>query len=280
MALSKKAEDRIKLALERYKNRIRLKTIGPHALKPEEIRDLISSGFLKGFGTVKAPVTEAYLITHRQLVDSKSATRSVQEGAQKFLERMMNRYIDKCADQFAADVQSSIEGTLLPMIDRREGAAVYEALQDPDLYKKNLRGLLRDKVENWNHRWKTIVTTELNRASNWGALDSILENNKGLSPGAITVFKSGNLPHAGACKYCAKFWYMPDGKTPRTYRLSELIANGSNIGKKAKDWLPTVDSTHPNESHTLHELSPGYGFANGELEFIDPSHDEYKKQRG
>jgi hypothetical protein len=280
MALSAKAQSRIKKALDRYKARTKLRTIGAHALSPEEIRDLVASGFIKGLTDFSAPVVEAYIKTHVQHTGGVVAPRSTQEGAMKWLEKMMERYIDKAGDQLAADVQSSIEGTLMPIIDRREGKVIYEALKDPDIYKKNLRSLLREKVENWDYRWKTIVNTELNRASNWGSMDAILHNNAGVTPENITVYKVGNEPGHGACKYCAKFWYEADGKTPKVYRLSELIANGSNIGRKAKDWLPTVDGAHPNETHTLHELKPGYGFVNGEIEFIGEGHDELKKQRG
>lgn len=277
--LSKKAQKKIDDVVKRYKAYLRYKAVGPQALSRDELMELVRSGMLTAEKKVSSPVTEAYLHTHEQMVEGAAAPRQVRDGALDFLERMMDRYTGKMADQLKSDVLSSIEGTLEPFLDRREGAQIYEALQDKNIWKKNLRALLRDRVDNWEYRYRTIIGTELNRASNWGAMDAILHNNADQTPETISVYKQGNKPGAGACKYCAKFWYMDDGVTPRVYKMSDLIANGSNIGKKAADWKPTIDSTHPNESHILSELKPGFGFINGSLEWIGEGHDEHHKQK-
>lgn len=276
--LSKKAQNKIDEIVKRYKAFLKLKTIGPHAVTREEMIDLIRSGMLTKKVQVKAPVHEAYLHTHEQMVNDLPAPRQVRDGALDFLERMHKRYIDKIADQISADVQSTVEGTLSSMFDRRAGSQIYEVLQSDDLFRTNLRGLLRDKVNNWEWRYKTIVNTELNRAANWGAMDAILHNNPAKAPEQIVVFKQGNKPGHGTCKHCEKFWYLDDKVTPRVYKMSELIGK-TNVGKKAKDWEPTIDSTHPNESHVLIELKPGFGFINGSLEYVGEDHDEFKRQR-
>jgi len=280
--LSKEAQKKIEQAVARFKSYLRFKAVGPQALTRSELVDLIRSGMLntQEKTKVQAPIHEAYLDTHQQVVEDTAAPRQVRDGALDFLERTMDRYIGKTADQLKTDVLTAVEHQILPFKDRREGAVIYEALQDKEIWKKNLRSLLKDKVDNWEFRYRTVVNTELNRASNWGAMDAILHNNADQSPDEIIVFKQGNKPGHGACKYCAKFWYLEDGITPRVYKMSELIANGSNIGRKAKDWLPTIDSTHPNESHILSELKQGFGFQNGKLEWISEGHDEFKKQRG
>jgi len=277
--LSKKAQVKIDKAVESYKAYLRYKAVGPQALTRDQLMDLIRSGKLGKETAVKAPINEAYLHTHAQMVDNLPAPRQVRDGALDYLERMMDRYTSKLGDQLKSEVLSVVEGTIMPIADRREGAAVYEALQDPKIWSKNLRTLLKDRVENWEFRYRTIVNTELNRASNWGAMDAILHNNPTQEPHELVVFKQGNKPGAGACPECAKFWYLEDGMTPRVYKMSELLANGSNIGKKKADWKPTIDSTHPNESHILSELKPGFGFQNGGIEWISESHDEFKKQR-
>lgn len=278
--LSKKAQSMIDKIVARYKAYLRFKSVGPQACTRAELLELVRSGMLTKEKKVESPVGEAYLHVHEQLVDNTPAPRQVRDGALDFLERMHARYTDKLTDQVASDIQSSIEGSIMPFANRRDGEAVYEALQaDKDLWKQNLRGMLKDKVDNWEFRYKTIISTELNRASNWGAVDAILHNNPELEPGQITVYKQGNKPGGGACSACSHLWYMPDG-TPKTYKMSELLANGTNIGRKQKDWLATIDSTHPNCSHILSELKPGFGFVNGSLEWISHGHDEYKKQKG
>lgn len=281
VVLSKEAMAKIETSVRRFKVYMRYKTVGPQALTRTELTDLVRSGMLNTAekSTIKAPITEAYLHVHEQMVNSSVAPRQVRDGALDFLERTMQRYTEKLGEEIKVDVLTAVEHQIMPFQNRAEGKIIYEALQDKDIWKKNLRTLLKDKVENWEFRYKTIVNTELNRASNFGALDSILHNHATKDPAQITVFKQGNKPNHGACKYCAKFWYLDDGITPRVYKMSELIANGSNIGRKANAWLPTIDSTHPNESHILSELAEGFGFINGGIEWIGDAHDEYPHQR-
>jgi len=283
MALSGDAQKKIMDLIKAFKALMKLKSSGPQRLTQSEWKALINSEFWKkGNPEITAPVGEAYLLTHQQVVgENGPAPKAMRDGAMQFLERTMERYSGKAVDQLSTDILSTVETQLFPFEDRREGEAIYEALKDPNIYKKNLRSLLEDKVDNWTARYKTVVKTELNRASNWGSMDAILHNNPDKEPHQLTVYKQGNKPGHGACKYCEKFWYMDDRITPRTYRLSELIANGSNLGKKAADWQPTVDSTHPNESHLLNELRPGFGFDNGgNITYVREDHDEYKKQKG
>lgn len=55
------------------------------------------------------------------------------------------------------------------------------------------------------------------------------------------------------CDYC-RIFYTTDGTTPRVFNLSTLVANGSNIGRKAgrpslegenaTEWKPVLGSTH------------------------------------
>lgn len=280
MALSKKAQVRIQKALDRFKAYMKFKAIGPHALTPSELKDLIRNGMIRPNEPIRPTVVETYLATHQQVAQGDVATKSVRDGALDFLERQFERYTGKFADQLKVDVLSTLENNIMPFVDRREGQTVYQVLKDPSTHAKNLRAELQGKIENAEFRWKTIVNTELNRASNMGSMDAILHNNAEKGPEEIHVYKRGNKPGHGACEHCARFWYLEDGITPRVYKMSELMANGSNIGKKRRDWLPTIDATHPNESHILMELRPGNGFVNGELEYIGRDHDEYKRQRG
>jgi hypothetical protein len=278
MGLSNKAQNRIMQLIKDYKDLMTFKTVGPGGLSRSRLRELILSGKIKKDAMLASPVIEAYLKTHQQAVDSTAAPMDVRRGAISFLERQMQRYSEKAVTNLTTDILGTLEAQIHPEFDQKEGSAIYEALQDPKLFKKNLRSLLNDKVDMWEHRWKTVVTTELARASNFGAMDAIIHNNKGADSAQITVFKSGNKPHGGSCEVCAKLWYLPDGITPKTYRLSELMANGSNHGKKKPEWLATIDNTHPNESHTLHELKSGYGFSGGDIAWVGVDHDEFEKQ--
>jgi hypothetical protein len=243
------------------------------------LKDLVRSGYITSSKSPQNAVSRAYLITHEDTAVN-AAPKTVRDGALDFLERMFQRYTDKAGEQFKNDLLSTLEAQLMPFADREEGKNIYALLRDKDAPKKYLGKALEDTVHEWRNRWRLIVNTELSRASNFGAMDAILTNNKGIDPKDIIVYKTG--PSDGAvCNECKKFWFREDFITPRVYRMSELLANGSNIGRKRREWKPTVDNTHPNERHlVLHELKPGWGFRAGGLSYISKDHDELRFQRG
>jgi hypothetical protein len=92
------------------------------------------------------------------------------------------------------------------------------------------------------------------------------------------ISKNGVVSHN--CKKCHGLYLNVNG-TPKVFKMSELIANGSNYGKKAADWKPCLTSLHPNCRCLLSEVSPGWGFRSGsdEQTFIKIGHNEYLKQK-
>ena len=52
--------------------------------------------------------------------------------------------------------------------------------------------------------------------------------------------------YPGACKHCIRLYLTNGlGSMPIVYKVSDLIANGSNIGRKSFEWKPVVGATHP-----------------------------------
>jgi hypothetical protein len=250
MALKEKTKKIIQKSVERFIAFLKYRAVGPHALTKAQLKDLVRSGWIKNMGTTHA-VAESYNLTHARVADTIMPMSS-REGSIKYLEGMFNNYAEKAG-----------------------------LLQDPKNWGKYLGNELHGKVEGWRGRWSTIVKTELNNASNWGSIDAILHNNKHKNPEDLYVFKAGRpTSDPRICKFCVKFWFTEDGVTPRVYRMSELIAKGSNIGRKAAEWTETVGSTHPNCSHHLIEMRPGYGFDDkGNLEYKSKTHNQHTHQK-
>jgi hypothetical protein len=279
MALKPKTHAKINRSMQRFVSYLKYRAIGPHALTRAELKDLVRSGLITSSQAPKASVARSYLTTHAQST-SLPAPKNTRDGAIDFLERMFARYADKAAQQLTADLMGRIEAGIMPFVNREEGRNVYDLLRDKEATQKHLGQALNDTVKEWRNRWKLICDTELARASNYGAMDAILHSNQNKSPEEIVVYKVG--PHDGSvCSECQQFWFWEDGVTPRVYLMSELIAGGSNIGRKRRDWKPTVDNTHPNERHfVLQELKPGYGFQGSKKVYIGKDYDEYGRQRG
>lgn len=117
--------------------------------------------------------------------------------------------------------------------------------------------------ENWERDWQRVARTELVEAHNQGALQALITRHpdsqqaiaRAMPPQtpSILVYK---IPSVNACPYCKKIWLDADG-SPRLYPLSDVMANGSNEGRKATDWRPVVGPIHPNCTEgALLEYSP------------------------
>jgi len=71
------------------------------------------------------------------------------------------------------------------------------------------------------------------------------------------------------CPHCRRLHLESDGVTPKIYRLSDVLANGTNVGKKADDWQMVINVVHPNCRCQLVQLPKGYFFNKlGKLEFV------------
>jgi hypothetical protein len=62
-----------------------------------------------------------------------------------------------------------------------------------------------------------------------------------------------------ACKKCVELYLTNgQGSAPRIYTVGELMRNGSNIGRKQKDWKPVIGATHPWCRCELEYIPEGY----------------------
>ena len=87
------------------------------------------------------------------------------------------------------------------------------------------------------------------------------------------VFQSG-------CKKCVQLYLTKGvGSQPRLFKLSELQANGTNIGRKVDEWLPTVGPTHPHCRCMLVSVDPNYEWDETTQDFSKPKQFERKVQR-
>lgn len=132
------------------------------------------------------------------------------------------------------DVQKEVAGN----VQRRESIG-------------KLKKQLADIQKDWSRDWNRVAITEKTNALNRGVADKMAADH-----GDAWVFKR---PMPDACKHCVKLHIGPDGH-PRLFRLSQLEANGTNVGKKAADWLPVVGTVHPHCQCQLHRVPPGWGF--------------------
>lgn len=92
-------------------------------------------------------------------------------------------------------------------------------------------------TRDWNRDWTRIAVTEKQNAMQHGVADYYRDE---YGPSVLVAKRA--MP--SACKHCDRLHNGPDNQ-PRIFRLSDLEENGTNIGRKANDWLPVVGTVHP-----------------------------------
>jgi hypothetical protein len=121
---------------------------------------------------------------------------------------------------------------------------------------RDLASELGHATEDWSRDWGRIAATEKQNAMQEGFASSLVEREG--PPDQVYVAK---IPKSDACPECIRLHLEAgQGSPPRVFLLSELQANGTNVGKKAREWGAVVGSTHPWCACEMIHLPPGWGF--------------------
>ena len=76
--------------------------------------------------------------------------------------------------------------------------------------------------------------------------------------------------YPGACSHCVKHYLTGGlGSEPRVFTIKQLEANGTNIGRKQKDWKPTFSPLHPFCRCNAHEYEEGSVWDKEEKRWIE-----------
>lgn len=111
------------------------------------------------------------------------------------------------------------------------------------------------------HNWHRIAQTELQGAYNEGRTYTALD-------GYGQDAQIARFPESGACGHCLRL-FIKDG-VPRVFPVEELAANGTNVGRKPADWLPTIWPVHPHCHCDVITVPPGMKVAeDGRLENVE-----------
>lgn len=99
---------------------------------------------------------------------------------------------------------------------------------------------IAEKTGDWSRDFDRIVAYNTHKAIEEGKA-TMIERNAG-DPDVL-VYKDV-MP--GACKHCVELYLTNGiGSKPRLFKLSELRANGTNVGRKVSEWKATLGPIHP-----------------------------------
>lgn len=117
---------------------------------------------------------------------------------------------------------------------------------------KNINKEIKEKFNDWSYI-KPSVEYISESVFNEGRADEMIDNNNGDDPYVYIVSRPD------CCKHCRRVYQV--GGVPKIFKLSELQANGTNIGiKNPNNWKPTIPCLHPFCRCILIELKIPRGF--------------------
>lgn len=245
-------------------------TVGPEAVTPEILTKLKARGLVS---TKVTSIEDAYLYGQALAMadDPKVAGMSyddfkawlkknpvplspVETRAIEFAKHQAAQYvvglgnkIDTTTGQMLIDADRELE--------RKKRETIRTATAENIAKRQSIGKLVSDlrwQTKDWARDWHRIAVTEKHNAMQRGVADHFGKR----YGGDTIVFKR---PTPDACEHCKRLHLGPDGQ-PRLFKLNDLERNGSNFGRKARDWLPTIGSVHPHCQCQLQRMPAGWGF--------------------
>lgn len=249
--LGKGATRKIKSAIDDLYDKVKVRFLGPNAAGKRIFitfdRNLSLPGIFEAGSTEESVNPDLEVLTS--------------------LIRVAQDYLDASRERMKAKVIHSINGALA------------EAKHSGGMSRDDFRGLVNTKLtEVWSEAANsvhTIVDTEINHTKNVSILDGIVGANlrAGIDDPTVyfVVVRDEDL-----CDECKRLHLMPDGKTPRLWKLSE-VSHGYH--KKGED-SPSIGGLHPHCRCSLVTLMPGFGFTkDGFVSYKKMGYDGLEAQR-
>jgi hypothetical protein len=126
---------------------------------------------------------------------------------------------------------------------------------------KNIANEISSKTGDWSRNFDRIVEYVSNTAYQEGKAEYL----KNFYGDDVLVWKR---VYASACKHCIRLYLTNGfGSKPIIFKLTELQANGNNIGRPVEKWKPVVGSTHPHCRCSLNYYDSRYDWNDKTQEF-------------
>lgn len=200
---------------------------------------------------------------------------SISEIEQMIKETKLTVYQKKALDYIKLNTGNQIQAlgnkistdtvNLLLQVGMTQLQAVKEIIADAmETTKERYKVVqqLREMSNDWTRDWHRVAYTEMWNTKINGEAMEVLDSDL-LSKEDTIVFKR---PAPNACDKCKKLYLESDGKTPKTFKLSNMISFGTNYGKKSGEWQPVIGTVHPNCMCTFSVMPKNCKFnENGEL---------------
>jgi hypothetical protein len=284
---NKETIEKIRRIIDKHYKRLTISVLGASSFTNEELRQLETLGV-----DINNPESFIELVYNHNFVNpalevdkptsvedmriQQNMPGVVPKGeAHDYTIESLNDKTKQLIDKLKSNVQTSIEGIIYQNNDDYKRNALQNldrTFEADELIKESslatVKQKLRDTAKDANRDWQRVALTEMGNAIGAASVDRIVSLNTEKDLDTVYVYR---LPvnDEKTCKYCRRFYNDDDG-SPKVYKLSTLLANGTNYGKKTDQWQPVTGSTHPNSrTSQVIELPPGFQVQpNGTMSYI------------
>ncbi len=281
----------LKRIVQDYHLAFALGVYGPDSIPPAETARLISMGIVpEDLALVFTPrpgeeaplamrLTDLAYQYGQQLGDARQRDAVTKMGADEFLEHLEATRaelspVDRQAMAWArynagqhvrgmGDRISLQLGTVVLDADaeqRRKYLGVIQRELEESIDKRatwrELASEIGHATEDWSRDMQRVAATETQFAMQEAQAREIAKHAD--DPDDVRVAK---IPAPDACPDCVRLHLTAGpGSPPRIFKLSELQANGTNVGRKRAAWKAVVGPVHPWCGCELVEVPGGWGF--------------------
>jgi hypothetical protein len=188
----------------------------------------------------------------------------LEEQTLKTMMRVSNGYLNALRDRSAAKIMHDVDSYVTT-----------QSLKDAPVSVKKIDKIINKEMGKAGSHLKMIANSESNKAANTGTalqIAKLAENRGEKDPTVFFIVVKDDV--TGPEEWILHL--LPDRKTPRVWKLSELGAEYHKVG----DPNPKLPGLHPNCRCKLTYLPQSWGFnEDGKVKFIGFDHDEFKSQR-
>ena len=225
---------------------------------PKDTPDLITSSYLYGkAGMISDQKLDGMTEQQIDKLLSEIGVTKAERSSIQALRNKVSLYLDRIKQTLTTSVMTSAID-----LDLQLWNTVRDVIPNAVAQRNTIQqtaSKLRDSSGDMFRDWHRVAQTEMWGAKCQGEVDTIMNGESPLSKskGETLVYMK---PAPDACAKCKQLFLMPDGVTPRVFTLSQLMANGTNNGRRQTEWLAVVPPVHPNCRCTLNVMPPGTEF--------------------
>ena len=211
----------------------------------------------------------------RQLRDDPQVIMEAEREAVALLRDRVGQHIrglgnklDTATGHILVDADDKLRRNRLTKVQREVARGIEDRSSADDVAQR-----IRESTKDLRRDWLRTAHTEMHNAVEEAKAIVIAHRHPERDP---KVFKR---PRPDACVFCKLLYLKPDGITPRVFRLSELLANGTNVGRRAgrpsrsgksrTQWKAVLGAVHPFCQCELFVMPDGMSFnARGHMVYV------------